>query len=460
MRCTVRHVPRLVLGLLASLALFAAACGNSDDDDASPTTEASEDTAAPDDTGDGTDTSEFVPIEGVPGVSDDEISYASFGTFAQSNPLGTCTMECMVHGIEAYFAYRNSEGGIWGRELVVEPPVDDELTKNQEKALEIVSAGDAFGAFSATQVASGWQDITAAGMPLYVWNIHPIETQDEAVFGNAPVICQRCLSRVASYIAETEGVTKVGVLGYGISENSKIAAQNFRDSLDAAGIQTVYFNDNLDFGLPNGIAPEVTEMKNAGVEMVASSIDLNGQKTLAQEMERQGLGDVPFYHPNTYNQDFVAEAGDLFVGDYVGVGFRPFEAEAEGTGLATYFEWMDELGYEIDEISTVGWIVADAAYQGLVKAGPNFDQQKVIDATNTITDFTADGLIPPIDWSQQHVPASPEDPGSTGQTQTCTALVRVTEDAEFEVVGDPEAPWLCWPVDDPTVVEPEFVDFE
>ena len=30
-----------------------------------------------------------------------------------------------------------------------------------------------------------------------------------------------------------------------------------------------------------------------------------------------------------------------------------------------------------------GWINADLAYEGLVAAGPDFDRQKVIDATNT-----------------------------------------------------------------------------
>ena len=80
--------------------------------------------------------------------------------------------------------------------------------------------------------------------------------------------------------------------------------------------------------MPNGIGPEVTAMKQAGVDMVVAAIDLNGMKTIAQELKRQGMGDVTMYHPNTYDQDFVKEAGELFEGDYVSVGFRPFEADA------------------------------------------------------------------------------------------------------------------------------------
>ena len=66
-----------------------------------------------------------------------------------------------------------------------------------------------------------------------------------------------------------------------------------------------YVNDNLAFGLPNGIGPEVTAMKDAGVDFVSTCIDLNGMKTLAQELQRQGMDDVVLYHPNTYNQQFV-----------------------------------------------------------------------------------------------------------------------------------------------------------
>ena len=59
---------------------------------------------------------EFQPIEGVPGVTDETISYGVVGT-GLSNPLGYCLLECYVDGIEAYFEYRNELGGVHGREL-------------------------------------------------------------------------------------------------------------------------------------------------------------------------------------------------------------------------------------------------------------------------------------------------------------------------------------------------------
>jgi ABC-type branched-subunit amino acid transport system substrate-binding protein len=446
---------RLLLVLVLAMALVLAACGNSDDDDdaASGPTTTSADAGG-----------EKVTLTGVPGVTDDEISFAAFGTNS-NNPLGTCVLDCYVDGIEAYFAYRNSEGGVHGRQLVLSKTLDDELTKNQQRALEIVSANDVFAAFSATQFASGWGDIAKAGMPLYVWNIHPAETAGrDTIFGEAGSLCIDCTQRVVAHIAERAKAKNAGVLGYGISENSKKSAAAVKKSLELysseiGGIKVPYFNDDLAFGLPNGIAPEVTAMKNAGVDVIFASIDLNGMKTLANELKRQGLGDVPMWHPNTYDQDFVTAAGDLFEGDYVGVAFRPFEAASGESSLNLFKKWMGETKSKITEISMRGWISAATAAKGLEEAGPNFDRQKVIDATNALTDWTADGLIAPLDYSRQHNPPTQDDPTTNGSEYECTSILQVV-DGKFEVVGDRAKPWTCWSNENRDWAEPESMNFE
>src|SRR4029434_5742568 len=137
-------------------------------------------------------------------------------------------------------------------------------------------------------------------------------------------------------------------LGYGVTENSKVCAQTTAESIEMykgdTGVEMAYLNDDLAYGLPHGIGPEVTAMKDAGVDFISTCIDLNGMKTLAQELRRQGMDDVVLHHPNTYNQQFVKDAGDLFEGDIVAVQFRPFEATAEGTALVDFQEWMDRQG--------------------------------------------------------------------------------------------------------------------
>ncbi len=454
---------RAAAALVAAVALVAAGCGNSDGESADDT----ETTKAPaTTTAEGTETTgAATPITGVPGVTDTEIKFASFGTIS-NNPLGTCVLECFNRGVKAYFAYRNSEGGVDGRQLVLTSELDDQLSKNKERALEIVSAGDTFGAFSAAQIGTGWQDVAAAGMPLYVWNISPADAANDAIFGFPQgTICVDCPRQINGMIIKEAKATKIAVLGYGVSENSKVSAQAVQRAVetysdDIGGAEVVYFNDDIAFGVPNGLGPEVTAMKDKGVDLVFGSIDLNAMKTLAQEMARQGMGDVPMVHANTYDQKFVKEAGDLFEGDFVSVQFRPFEAEAGDSDLDLFKEWVSKDGNDPVELAYFGWIAARAAYDGIVAAGPQFDQAKVIAASNeTLNDYTAGGLIPPQDYGRSHTVPTVDTLDQFGNKTNCSSVVKV-KGGEFEVLGDAAKPFFCWPGDTVEWSEPEQTDFK
>ena len=436
------------------------ACGNSPGDDADPDADAEEGEGASDAGAAGGDRDTVVEISGVPGVSDDEISFAVIGT-KSGNPLGTCILDCYVEGIEAYFAHRNAEGGIYGRELVIGEVLDDELTQNQVRALDVISGERSFGVFEATLLATGWGDLDSAGIPTYTWGIHATEAADRAhIYPSITIRCPDCTGRMVPYAAMEAGAARAASIGYGVSENSKVCTNGVAESLDMyagdTGVEVAYVNDDLDYGLPNGIGPEVSAMKDAGVDFVATCIDLNGMKSLAQELERQGMGDVVLYHPNTYNQQFVTEAGDLFEGDFVSVQFLPFEANSEGTALADYLEWMDSQGSEPSELAMVGWINASLAFEGLLAAGPEFDRDTVTAATNALTEFTAGGLIEPIDWSQAHTPYTQDT--RDVDDEECGVLVRV-EGGGFATVGPPDEPWLCWDPADTAWTDPQPTSF-
>lgn len=423
---------RWFTAVLVGFALLALpACGDDSDDEAAPAETEAE--------GEGEGQGEFVSISGVPGVTDEEIGFAVVATKA-NNPLGTCILDCYVDGIEAYFAFRNSQGGVHGRDLVIAQELDDEVGQNQVRALEVISGGKSFGAFSATLVASGWPDLDKAGVPTYVLGTNPaVSTGLAANFPQLHVPCLDCPQIVWAEGARAGKATKVASIGYGVSDVAKKCVTTMAKTIDTYGegfgAENAYFNDDLPFGLSNGLGPEVAAMKRAGVDFVASCMDLNGNKTLAQELKRQGMSDVVIFHQNTYDQKFVSEAGDLFEGDILRVFFRPFEADAEGTGLADFKKWMEETGSEMSENALVGWVNADLAYQGLLAAGPEFDRESVIAATNELTAWDADGLLVPVDWTKGH------DAPTTGDH--CGTLVKVV-DGKFETVAPADKPWLCW----------------
>ena len=76
-------------------------------------------------------------------------------------------------------------------------------------------------------------------------------------------------------MAQLSGATKAASLGYGISENSRLCAQAQEEALtlyeEDTGVEFVYLNDNLAFGLGNGIAVEVSEMKDLGVDGIITN---------------------------------------------------------------------------------------------------------------------------------------------------------------------------------------------
>jgi len=446
------------MAVVVSLSLALSACGNSSSDGGSTTTAPSK-TGDPSQGGDAT-RDEFVEISGVPGVSDDEIAFAVIGT-KTGNPLGNCILDCYLAGIEAYFSFRNGEGGIYGRDLVVGEVLDDELSQNQVKSLDVISGNEAFGVFNATLLATGWGDLNDAGVPTYTWGIHATEAANRNnIFPSLAPRCVDCTQPTVPYAAQLAGATKSASIGYGVSENSKVCTDTVGRSFDRfedqSGVALAYTNDNLDYGLPNGIGPEVTAMKQAGVDFISTCIDLNGMKTLAQELERQGMGDVTLFHPNTYSQSFVAEAGDLFEGDIVSAQFRPFEVDAEGTALGDFLKAMEAADEEVSELAMVGWINASLAFEGLLAAGPDFDRASVLAATNAMTDFSADGLLQPIGWTKAHTPYTEADRDLS--EINCAALVRV-EDGAFVTVAEPDKPWLCWPDPDESF-EPVPTSFE
>jgi hypothetical protein len=119
---------------------------------------------------------------------------------------------------------------------------------------------------------------------------------------------------------------------------------------------------------------------------------------------------------------------------------------------------MAKDGKPLSEIAMVGWINADEAYQGIKAAGPNFTRDSVVAATNKMTDYTAGGLVQPIDWSRQHVAPTEDDPATHGPKYDCATVVKVVN-GTFQMVGDKSKPWMCWPGNTRDWSDPQRMNF-
>src|SRR3546814_15959881 len=108
-----------------------------------------------------------------------------------------------------------------------------------------------------------------------------------------------------------------------------------------------------------------------------------------------------------------------------------------------YLHWMEERGATVTEYSLHGWVMADLAYQGILAAGPQFDREAVIEATNQFTDYTGGGMTALVDYSRQHNPPTTADPVTNGPAQRCFGDV-TPSGGESGPIGHTGKTCTCW----------------
>ena len=194
----------------------------------------------------------------------------------------------------------------------------------------------------------------------------------------------------------------------------------------------VAFEDgSLQFGTAD-FSAQVAQMKDADVNFVISCIDFNGNLNMIREMKRQGLDAVQSF-PNAYEHDFVEENQEFLNGNYLFTLFAPLETKPAPQGVKLYKKWLKKTGGEQSENTVFGWINADLFVEGLKAAGPDFTRQKVIDAVNSMTNYTAKGLLAGIDWTTAH-----ED------DYDCYAISKIVDGKFKPVYGESGKPFVCF----------------
>ncbi|HTL83627.1 MAG TPA: ABC transporter substrate-binding protein, partial [Acidimicrobiia bacterium] len=431
-----------------AIVLTVAACGNSESSKSPDTTRAP---GGPTTTASASDLETNVPVT-APGVTNDEIDVAAIVT-KTNNPTGA-SYGPLVDGVKAYFKMVNDHGGIYGRKLVVKYDHDDGF--NQRPVVQQSLAQDkAFATFLADALFTGADLLAEAKQPTFVWNINPEFAGHPTFFAQTPALCYTCAGHLLPYLAKQLEATKVGVLAYGIAQQSKDCAKGIQNSFAKYPIaQVAYFNDSLAYAQPLG--PEVTAMKKKGVTFVMTCVDLNESFTLGKEMQKQGMRAVQSL-PNGYDATFVSKNAALFEGDIVTLGVVALEVMPQLPEIQNLYKYTREIDVPVSELTVYGWILASELYAGLAGAGPNFSQAAVVSALNRMTAFSDNGFIPPIDWSKGHI--DPEKHPEALSAQDCTNAVIVRNGKFVPYLSTPDKPWTCFNRNDPTVDNPRHVSF-
>ena len=375
---------------------------------------------------------ENLPVD-APGVDDATIRVG--GVASVTNPIGGAYGEAF-DGAEAYFAYINDQGGIYGRDLELAAQEDDNTGFENREDIQRLLTQDIFAVVPvATLNFAGADLLVDADMPTFGWNINQEYSLGDNLFGTRGYLCFTCPASLLPWLAQETGLATLGVLAYDVPQSAE-CAQGIRNSFDTYPTGEIGFlDDSLPYGIPD-LSAQVRDMKDAGVDLVATCMDFNGVTTLQNEMRRQEL-DAIQYLPNGYDYNFLAENGELFEGAYVLTNFPPFEVATEDKpeGMLLYEEWIEAVDGTVGELSLGGWMAADMFVTGLRAAGPEFSQQGVVDGLNQLTDYDVMGLSADLDWTVEHTDDA--DP-------LCSAISQIEGGAFVPVFGEPGAPFVCF----------------
>jgi ABC-type branched-subunit amino acid transport system substrate-binding protein len=383
---------------------------------------------------------EDFPAVDQPGVTDDQIRVAAL--YSDEGDPTNGKNEDAVDGANAYFEYVNeTEGGVYGRELVVAAEHDDRLANNRQEVQAILSQDNVFAVLPvASPLFSGAQLLIEAGVPTFGWHVSEEWGANENkpgpsnFFGDAGgYYCIDCVKlKPENFVSKKLGLKNIGVVAFSVPSSTD-CANGIQKTFDAYPTGEVAF---VDTAVPFGTADfsaQVAQMVEADVELVYPCMDGQTTVVLAREMRKQGL-DAIMVAPSLYNAELVEANAEVLEGFYANTNFTPFETRPKPQGLKLFDKWMNRTNGERNQNSMVGWINADLFVEGLKAAGPNFTQQKVVDAINQMTDYNAKGLLAGVDWTRAHE-----------KDKACYALVKIV-DGEFETAfGKPGKPFTCLP---------------
>ena len=373
-----------------------------------------------------------------PGVTDDEIRVG--GVVSKTNPLGG-SYASAFDGVKAYFdmVNKSKDKGIYGRKLRLTSQRDDQVGMNRQEVQALLSQDGVFAVLPvAVLLFTGADLLGQAGVPTFGWNINAEWGSEQGagppnLFGEkGSYLCFTCPAQPVPWLAKQLKTKKVGLLAYQ-SPQSADCAKGVEASFGKYPSADVAFLDtSLSFGVGD-LSTDVSRMKDDHVDLVVTCMDTNGTLTLAKEMKKQGL-DARQYLSNVYNHDFIEKNAPFFEGSYTATYFTPFEVRPKSVGLKQFERWMSRNGFEQNEISLAGWMNADLFYRGLQAAGAEFTRQKVVDAINTMTDYTAGGLVAGIDWTTAHGQNPP---------QGCSVVSRIERGRFVPTFGEPGKPFRC-----------------
>lgn len=399
--------------LFVVLTLVAGACGNRTGDG---------DSAAPSGDGDAGEVDAGASTD--VGVTGDSIT---IGVIADLTGVVPGLFKAAPDAVKAFAAMVNEEeGGINGRELVVKEY--DTGTNDNGNRLAYEKACDEVFASVGSESAfdtGGYEAVKECGFPHLAGF-----TTDDAV-DELPFVFPRTSAAYASvgaarYLAEQfpEAVKQTAIF-FGNVPVTERSARQLIEARQSVGWEFTY--EQPVATLESNYTPHALEMKSRNIQAFAFVADVNNIVRLQKAMREQDYA-VVIADVNTqgYSEDYLEAVGPAGEGSYVPLGHALLEEADQIEALDDYVTWLTKVAPDANPTSNglQAWIKAQLFYDAATAVGEDLTRDKLIAELESMTDWDANGLIPPVDV------------GDPVPKQGCFVLAQVQDGAYVRVFPD------------------------
>ena len=356
---------------------------------------------------------------GAPGVTSTSITV---GSIANITGILSSDFAPIVDGVKAYFSMVNAQGGVNGRKLVLGYQKDDQgnPTTDVSIAQQLVEQDHVFAIVGVgTPFFGSAKYLAQQGVPTFGYQVSADWEDGPSLFGTYGSFLDYSKGVMSdAYVAAQLHAASIGVVAYGVPQ-SAAACQAAVQGFGSFGLP-VSFQD-LSFGYGADPTGDVLQMKSHHVDALFTCLDVSGNVAFARALSQNGLS-IHQVWLNGYDRSTLQTYGSLLDGVILEVQHVPFEAVDQFPGvypgMAQYIQEMQKYQPKAtyEEVALEGWIDAATFVAGLRAAGKDLTQAKLVAAVNNLTNFTAGGLMPPLDWSTSH--------GDTGKGPWCNAYVQ------------------------------------
>ena len=301
-------------------------------------------------------------------------------------------------GVEAYFNYVNSQGGVCGRQLKLQPQ-DDSLQCSNNEADYADSVGSVFayvGSWSLDDFCGANIMKAHSGVPMVQTYLSPDMQNLPNAFGVAPY-SQLVNTGPFLYFKQKfpQDIQSVGTLVG--NQASAVAAWNHAEqAIDSIGYKVIY-KDEFPPAQSN-FTSDVIQMKADGVKMVILlSVNAPDAAIFASEAAQQGFHPDVWLCPVCYFGGYVSESGGAASvnGQYAYVTFADFLGDPGVPEVNTFSHWISATNRSFvpDEFSAFSWANAALFVHALEQIGPDVTQAKLLAALKGTTTFTDNGMV-------------------------------------------------------------------